>query len=111
MSRSKHIPGPMTIEPTGQDGGNDKLMILHPDPNDFQTIRTLGRLFCYATEEQNIANAERVAKCWNSHDALLEACKAVKQCLELIDDGSGKITSGCVFQQLQAAIAQAEKEE
>lgn len=42
--------------------------------------------------------------------ALLKACKAVKQRLELIDNGSYTIISGGVFQQLQAAIDLAEKE-
>jgi len=41
--------------------------------------------------------------------ALLADCKAVRQCLELIDNGDGRITSGCVYQQLVADIALAEK--
>ena len=41
--------------------------------------------------------------------ALLADCKAVRQCLELIDNGEGRITSGCVYQQLVADIALAEK--
>ena len=63
MSKSKHTPGPMTIELTGIDGGTDKLMILRPNPNDGQQIRSLGRLWCYGTSEENKANHKRIAVC------------------------------------------------
>ena len=42
--------------------------------------------------------------------ALLDDCKAVRQCLAAIDD-NGNITSGCVYQKLVADIALAENGE
>ena len=34
---------------------------------------------------------------------------AVKQCLEIMDNGEGRITTGCVFQQLDAVLAESKK--
>ena len=117
MSESKHTPGPMTIEPTGQDGGGDKMMILHPNPDDFQTIRTLGRLFCYATKEENVANREHIAKCWNSHDAqeekiaaLLKVCKAVKVRIAFINHPNEPEDWSKVVKLIEATIELAQKE-
>jgi hypothetical protein len=56
-----------------------------------------------------LANAAFIVRACNSHDALLAACEAVRQCLEIMDNGQGNITSGCVFVQLADAIALARK--
>ena len=67
-------------------------------------VETNGRLFW---EEVFPEHAERFVKCWNSHDALLDACKAVW------DDTKGLSPSDYVkldtFQKIKAAIALAEK--
>jgi len=78
-----------------------------PHTTDFTAIvdvETGGRLFY---EEVFPKHAERFVKCWNSHDALLAACKAVW------DDTKGLSPSDYVkldtFQKIKAAIALAEK--
>ena len=55
---SSYTKGEWTIEPVGIDGNpNHKLLIGHPNPNDFQVIRTIGRLFSNGSKEENEANA------------------------------------------------------
>ena len=34
---------------------------------------------------------------------------AIKQCLEIMDNGERRITTGCVFQQLDAVLAESKK--
>lgn len=59
---SKHTKGYWTIEPVGVAGNpNHKLIIGHPDPKDFQVIRTIGRLFDHGSSEENKANAKLIA--------------------------------------------------
>jgi len=39
----------------------------------------------------------------------VEVGSAVKQCLELLDNGEKRITTGCVFRQLDAVLAESKK--
>lgn len=75
--------GKWTLEKTG-DNTNDKVLIGHPNPTDFNVIRTIGRLFSCESDEQAEANGRHICLCVNSHDKLLEACKGL---FKLIEDG------------------------
>ena len=56
-----HTKGKWTIKLTGVNKGDDKLIIGHPNPNDFNVTRTIGRLSTYGTTEENKANARLIA--------------------------------------------------
>jgi len=88
-----------------------------PHTTDFTAIvdvETGGRLFY---EEVFPKHAERFVKCWNSHDALLAACKAFKLRIAYIGLPSEPMSGPNVpdwkneIAMLEAAIALAEKEE
>lgn len=71
---SKHTKGELEIMSTGVNGGKDLMLIIKPNPNDPNVIVTVGRVFVNRRGE-NKANAKHLGKCWNSHDALLAACR------------------------------------
>ena len=70
-------------------------------------VETKGKLFW---EEVFPQHAERIVKCWNSHDALLETCWEIVNFCEskdrLNDDG---VCPTKAYEKAKAAIAQAEK--
>ena len=55
--------------------------------------------------------AKRIVKCWNSHDALLEALKKAVSIIEVLFEEKGDPPPSCMmdFCEMTAAIAQAEK--
>ena len=53
-----------------------------------------------------VANAARLALCWNSHDKLLAACKATRKLLQHHHTGM----EGKVYMQVMDAIALTEKQ-
>ncbi len=62
------------------------------------------------TEQELLANAKRLVKCWNSHDDLLAACKLA----ETVIAWFGKIKNipdqlKADMEQIEQAIAKAEK--
>jgi len=59
---NEHTKGEWTIEPVGVAGNpNHKMIMGHPNPDDFQVIRTIGCLFDHGTTEENEANAHLIA--------------------------------------------------
>jgi len=95
MSESKHTPGILRGETNINDIGSE-----HPRC-------TLGigtkRLF-HTTFVNSRLNANRMMKCWNSHDKLLEACKLIKERLL----SHGEWDAGCFY---YAGISASELEE
>lgn len=66
----------------------------------------------HGNKAARIANAERLALCWNTHDALLEACKAWKLAVKgsglFTKDLGAEILVDVAIKETIAAIAQAE---
>lgn len=104
-----YTKGKWTIEPTGIDGGDDKLIIGHPNPKDFQVIRTIGRLFSYGEPEEQAANARLIA----AAPDLLETLETIKDQAEraaVVQDRSvGIIKQTCkvIAKEAAEAIAKA----
>ena len=76
-----------------------------PHTTDFTAIvdvETGGRLFY---EEVFPKHAERFVKCWNSYDALLDACKMARNIFKYSHDRGSPI-----MLKLETTIAQAGKE-
>lgn len=107
MSESKHTPGKLSLNnyhyPYAYlvirkgSGDNDAF----PRPRKICDVTLDGK-----TEKEYEANARHLVKCWNSHDALLDACKEVSVglCHVLTRDKPGWLM------RVEAAIVQAEKE-
>ena len=90
QTKAKHTPGPLHID-------GDMLRDQHGRPVS-QPMMGWGT-------EMHKANSARLVKCWNMHDELLEALRAVYKDMELqnVTGGSDEL-NGIV----QAAIANAE---
>ena len=91
---SEHTKGKWTIEPTGIDGNDDKLIIGHPDPDDFNVIRTIGRLFFSRPYPEMHENARLIAtapETAQQRDDLFTACKRYIAYREGGDDDIVKI--------------------
>ncbi|MHC4322693.1 MAG: hypothetical protein ACYSUX_00305 [Planctomycetota bacterium] len=79
MKKSKHTPGKLEINLYG------------PTSNGDLAIGPIGYVDGIFRARESIkqgaqkANAEHLVRCWNSHDALLEACKASLTSME--DEG------------------------
>lgn len=74
-------------------------------------MKTGGQNWPAILPEERIANAARFVKCWNSHDALLEACRLALN-LHYPDEELTKSTIDIKCKKmLQAVIALAEKGE
>ena len=69
MSESKHTPGKLEAKPISGPGHGHDWVVMAGNI----VIATFNRK---DYPEWNKANAERLVKCWNSHDALLDACRA-----------------------------------
>lgn len=67
MIDAKHTQGPLTVTAT--------TTLTAADGRD---IASTAFSDCLDVDE-DIANAARLALCWNSHDALVEVCKAVAE--------------------------------
>ncbi len=100
---SEHTKGKIefgkTSEPILIVGGESKQYIAN-----VRLHQTGGGVIASAMEEIRQANAERLVLCWNSHDALLEACKA------MVKDEPFGITPYFdeAMEKVKQAIAQAE---
>ena len=94
---AKHTPGKLIAETKQSDLETN-------DPRCSIGIVN-GKILFTTTIVNAPNNAVRLCKCWNSHDALLEACKAA-QIMLLQSNWNGDDRINIV----SAAIAQAEKE-
>jgi len=101
----KHTPGKLMGEVNINDLGAKQI----------RYSLGIGTTILFHTSFENSRpNANRMMKCWNSHDALLEACKAAKTQLTGVIIPMGAARPGTalnkVIVQIEAAISQAEKE-
>ena len=70
MSESKHTPGKLMMSSSFLLVTNEAVVVANTQPIDVGGITT--------TYDEGEANAERLIKCWNSHDALVAACREIK---------------------------------
>lgn len=90
-----HTKGEWTIEPVGVAGNpNHRMITGHPNPKDFQVIRTIGRLFDYGTKEENEANARLIA----AAPDLLAACEEYSKGVMLLREFDNEIMLGATLQ-------------
>lgn len=111
-----YTKGKWTVELMGEAGNqNERLIIGHPNPKDFNIIRSIGKTFDRG--EENIANAERICQCVNSWDDLVaqrdELLKAAKDAISALnhlppDSGPIRKRAGECINRLRVAIAKAE---
>lgn len=54
------------------------------DADNIRWIKSVqsGKSICQTFEPHAEANARRIVKCWNSHDALLETCELIREWFE-----------------------------
>ncbi len=100
MSESKHTPGKLMMSSSFLLVTNEAVVVANTQPIDVGGITT--------TYDEGEANAERLIKCWNSHDALVAACKnMIKQVIKYTPQLDREKRWEII--QARKAIAEAEK--
>jgi hypothetical protein len=107
-TKTQHTAGPWICDDYYNPGSSPEIRM-----NGIRIARmcsaAIGKGQTQRQQEQK-ANAEFIVRACNSHDALLEACKAIKQAIEDTDK-DGLIRDDFIFAQAEAAIALAEPAE
>lgn len=78
-TQAKHTPGRLTV--TKQDAFGDWVLQFGPEASHAVIASTS------PNSGDTKANADRLAHCWNNHDALLEALQALVGVVETYDNG------------------------
>jgi len=110
MSDAEHTPGPWFVTKDYYNG-----MRISTVPTDASNIDGSGSVFentGRGAGDISEEDAKYIVQCVNSHDALLEACKAclVAATVNLDTYAASEKKQAEIVAQIKAAIAQAEKE-
>ena len=100
MSESKHTKGKLVVS-------SSFLVVTEETCRIVANTQPIGVEGITTTFAEGKANAERIIKCWNSHDTLLDACEWSLKVLNLF---SYEKQTQDIRDNLKAAIAEAEKQ-
>ena len=73
------------------------------------TVRDMPNEFALSARKVRISELDETLQLEALLVKWVEVGIAIKQCLELLDNGEKRITTGCVFRQLDAVLAEAKK--
>jgi len=100
MSESKHTKGKLVVS-------SSFLVVTEETCRIVANTQPIGVEGITTTFAEGKANAERIIKCWNSHDALLDACKEL---LQMTGMGYNEQDDPDRVERAKAAMAEAKKQ-